>query len=216
MKQYQDITDPALAKALAHPLRTRILAALEDRTASPSELADELGVSIGVISYHVRRLAAMRFVKLVKNVPRRGAIEHYYTAVAGPRITSSAWGAAPSIVKRATLRGALHEVSSSVNDAASTGGFDRAESHLARLPVTLDEQGFKQIARELDALVEKIKSIEAASAKRLKRSDHQDELSATAVMMLFTSLAGATQTASDVGVRSGRSRKTQRRAPSRG
>ncbi len=32
MKPYQDITDPTVAKALTHPLRTRVLAALEDRT----------------------------------------------------------------------------------------------------------------------------------------------------------------------------------------
>jgi DNA-binding transcriptional ArsR family regulator len=216
MKQYQDITDPALAKALAHPLRTRILVALEDRTASPSELADELGVSIGVISYHVRRLAALRFVKLVKKVPRRGAVEHYYTAVAGPHITSAAWGATPSIVKQATLRGALGEVSSSVNDAASTGGFESADSHLSRTPITVDEQGFKQIARQLDALLPKIEKIEAESAKRLKRADHQDELKATMVLMLFTSIAGAdASSGSSNGAGRARPRKQARRSPSR-
>ncbi len=36
MKPFQDISDPALAKALAHPLRTRILAAL-----------DQLGGTVG-------------------------------------------------------------------------------------------------------------------------------------------------------------------------
>jgi hypothetical protein len=33
LRPHQDITDPRLAKALAHPTRTRILAALEGRTA---------------------------------------------------------------------------------------------------------------------------------------------------------------------------------------
>jgi DNA-binding transcriptional ArsR family regulator len=215
MKRYRDITDPALAKALAHPLRTRILAALEDRTASPSELAGELGVSIGVISYHVRRLASLGYLKLVKKVPRRGAIEHYYTTVAGPVITSSAWGATPTIVKQALLRGALQEVSASVNDAAVTGGFDRSNSHLARLPVTLDEQGFQDLAEELDELISKIKKIEAESAKRLKRADHQDELRATAVLMLYTSTEDARPISSDNGAHSSRSRKAGRRSPSR-
>lgn len=189
MKQYQDITDPALAKALAHPLRTRILSTLEGRTASPSELSEELGADIGVISYHVRRLAAMRLLKLVKRVPRRGALEHYYTAVAGPRITSAAWGATPSIVKQATVKGALEEISAQVNAAAAGDGFEQPESHLSRTPITVDRQGFEQVARELDALIPKIQKIEAASAKRLARSDHHDELDATVVMMLFTSRA---------------------------
>ena len=124
MKPYQDITDPALAKALAHPLRTRILAALENRTASPSELAEELDASLGVLSYHVRRLTALGFLKLVKRVPRRGAVEHYYTTVARPRITDDAWGATPKIVKEATLRAALDQIGGVVSGAAATGGFD--------------------------------------------------------------------------------------------
>jgi DNA-binding transcriptional ArsR family regulator len=192
MKQYQDITDPSLAKALAHPLRTRILAALEDRTASPSELADELGVSLGVVSYHVRRLAALRFLKLVKRVPRRGAVEHYYTVVAGPHITSAAWGATPSIVKQATVNAALAEIGAHVSDAAATDGFDQAEAHLSRTPLTVDGQGWKALARELDALLVRIDKIEAQSKARLERNDHRDEQRATVALMLFnSSTAGA-------------------------
>ena len=60
MKPYSDINDPRLIKALAHPLRVRILSILETRDmASPNEMADELGVSLGVMSYHVRRLHAL-------------------------------------------------------------------------------------------------------------------------------------------------------------
>ena len=216
MKQYQDITDPSLAKALTHPLRTRILAALEDRTASPSELSDELGVSIGVVSYHVRRLAALGFLKLVKRVPRRGALEHYYTAVAGPRISSSAWGATPNIVKRATVAAALQEISAQVNAAACGAGFEQPQSHLSRIPVTVDREGFRQIARELDALIPKIQKIEADSAKRLVGSDHQDELSATAVLMLFTSPSAAeVASMTGNGRRSARSRTTTKRSGSK-
>ena len=60
MKPYSDINDPRLIKALAHPLRVRILSILETRDmASPNEMADELNVSLGVMSYHVRRLHAL-------------------------------------------------------------------------------------------------------------------------------------------------------------
>jgi DNA-binding transcriptional ArsR family regulator len=187
MKLYQDITNPSLAKALAHPLRTRILAALEDRTASPSELADELGAPLGVVSYHVRRLAALRFLKLVKRVPRRGAVEHYYTAVAGPRITNSAWGATPTIVKQATVGAALEEIGTQVSAAASGGGFEQAEAHISRNPVVVDQKGWKALARELDALLPRIQKIEAESQKRLASTSKEREQSATVVLMLFNS-----------------------------
>jgi DNA-binding transcriptional ArsR family regulator len=189
MKQYKDITDPSLAKALAHPLRTRILGALDDRTASPSELADELGASLGVVSYHVRRLYALRFLELVKSVPRRGAVEHYYKAVAGPRITSTTWGETPTIVKQATVSAALQEIGSAVGDAAAAGGFEQAHAHLSRTPITVDQEGFDQLASELDALIGRAQKIEAESIKRLERADQLDEQRATMILMLFNSPA---------------------------
>jgi DNA-binding transcriptional ArsR family regulator len=187
VKPYHDITDPALAKALAHPLRTRILAALEGRTASPSELAGELDAPLGVVSYHVRRLAALGFLKLVKSEPRRGAVEHYYSAVGRPRITSDAWGRTPQIVKDATIQAAVDQVGAYVGAAVAEGGFDAGESHLTRSPVTVDAKGWSALARELDAMLERIKRIEDASRRRLLKADHEGEQEATVVMMLFNS-----------------------------
>lgn len=187
MKRYQDIADPSLAKALAHPMRTRILSALENRTASPSELSDELEAPLGVVSYHVRRLHALHFLKLVKRVARRGAVEHYYTTVAGPTITNTAWGSTPALVKQAMVSAALSEVGTSISAAANAGGFDQAEAHVSRTPLTVDQQGWKAIARELDALLLRIEKIQAESQKRLVRNDHGDEQQATVVLMLFNS-----------------------------
>ena len=62
--------DPALLKALAHPLRQRILFAL--RVVGPStatRLAERLGESSGLTSYHLRALAS---AGLVDEVPDRG------------------------------------------------------------------------------------------------------------------------------------------------
>lgn len=187
MKRYQDIADPSIAKALAHPLRTRILAALENRTASPTELSDELDAPLGVVSYHVRRLHALKFLKLVKRVPRRGAVEHYYTTVAGPRITNDAWISTPTIVKQATISAALTELGAQATDAVNAGGFEATGAHVSRTPITVDAEGWQQIARELDALLPRIEKIEAESQKRLLKADHQDERRATVGLILFRS-----------------------------
>ena len=58
-----DVTDVQALKALAHPLRGKLLGQL--RTYGPStasRLAAELGESSGSTSYHLRRLAAYGFV----------------------------------------------------------------------------------------------------------------------------------------------------------
>src|ERR1700730_16490605 len=39
LKPVRDIDDPRLAKALSHPLRVRIMGVLEQRTATPKQLA---------------------------------------------------------------------------------------------------------------------------------------------------------------------------------
>jgi DNA-binding transcriptional ArsR family regulator len=65
-------------RALAHPVRARILAELERRAASPSQLADVVGESVGVVSYHVRVLAEAGLAELVGTVPKRGALQHFY------------------------------------------------------------------------------------------------------------------------------------------
>ena len=187
MKPRQDITDPALAKALAHPLRTRILAALEGRTASPSELAGELDAPLGVVSYHVRRLVTLGFLKLVKREPRRGAVEYYYTAAGRPRITNAAWGKLPAIVKHASIKAAVDQVGAYVAAGAAEGGFDASDVHNTRSPVTVDGQGWHALARELDNLLERIAKIDAASRKRAARADHEGEREATVVLMLFHS-----------------------------
>jgi DNA-binding transcriptional ArsR family regulator len=185
MKPYRDITDPTVAKALAHPLRARILTALEGRTASPSELASELEVPLGVLSYHVRRLTALGLVKLVRRVPRRGAVEHYYTAESRPRITDEAWGSVPTVIKEATVNAAIGQIGSLVSSAVAGGGFDAPEAHLTRNPVTVDELGWRELGRELDALTDRIRTIAAESAQRLRSDGHQGPRHASVVLMLF-------------------------------
>ncbi len=167
MKPFHDITDPTVAKALAHPLRTRLLVALEDRTASPSELAAELDVPLGVLSYHIRRLNALGFLKLVRRVPRRGAVEHYYTATVRPPVTDAAWKATPEAVKDASIAGALGQVGAQVSAAAGAGGFNSPEARLSQAGVTVDEQGWRELAAELASLSARVQEIEAESGRRL-------------------------------------------------
>ena len=56
MKKVTTLDDPRYIKALSHPLRVRILAILEERSASPVKLAELLDASLGVVAYHVRTL----------------------------------------------------------------------------------------------------------------------------------------------------------------
>lgn len=189
MKPYSDINDPRLIKALAHPLRVRILSILESRDmASPNEMAEELDVSLGVMSYHVRRLHALGFLELVKRTPRRGAIEHHYRAKARPHVTDEGWAETPSIVKRAMVGASLQQITGFINAAAAQGGFDRGDAHLSRTVVALDEQGWKELAGELARLMERVDGLQDESLERVKASGEDADAivkRSAAVLMLF-------------------------------
>jgi DNA-binding transcriptional ArsR family regulator len=184
MKPQSDISDPRIIKALTHPLRIQILAALDERTASPSELADELGAPLGNVSYHVRQLAGLGLIKLVKRTPRRGAIEHHYKAVGRPQMSDGAWAGTPATVKDAVVGAALGDLGTAVSSAAAAGGFSRPDAHLTRTQVTLDERGWKDLDTELNATLARVQKIADASAKRLAKAGDGAE-DATVVMMLF-------------------------------
>jgi DNA-binding transcriptional ArsR family regulator len=83
MKHIFDDDDPRLAKGLSHPVRVQILRILQDRIASPNDLAVEIGAPLGNVSYHVRFLARLGLIELTGTRPRRGAIEHFYRAAGG-------------------------------------------------------------------------------------------------------------------------------------
>jgi DNA-binding transcriptional ArsR family regulator len=79
------VSDPRTLKAVAHPLRVRLLGALRlDGPATATELAARFGESSGSTSYHLRQLAKYGFVE--QDPEQRDARErrwrsvHRYTA----------------------------------------------------------------------------------------------------------------------------------------
>jgi DNA-binding transcriptional ArsR family regulator len=78
------LTDQGIITALGHPLRARILSVLDGGEASPKELATQLGEKLGNVSYHVRILVRLGLIELVRETPRRGAVEHHYRSAPRP------------------------------------------------------------------------------------------------------------------------------------
>src|SRR5919112_4373805 len=95
-----ETSEARIAKALAHPLRARILQRLGERVSSPGDLADELGAPLGVVSYHVRMLRDYNCVELVRTEPVRGALQHFYRATARPNLDDAQWRTLPSQLRR--------------------------------------------------------------------------------------------------------------------
>lgn len=79
VRQVQDVSS---LKALAHPLRVRLLACLREAgPATATELAKRLDTESGSTSYHLRVLAQHGFVADAGAEPRRHPRERRWTAV---------------------------------------------------------------------------------------------------------------------------------------
>src|ERR671933_363897 len=138
--------DQRIMKALSHPLRVRMLTLLNQKVASPSELADELDEPLGNVSYHMRFLADLNMVELVRTEPRRGAVEHYYQALEPPLISDADWVQLPVSLRRALSDSTLSNIANDLQGAAKAGGFDRENIHVSRVALTLDEQAWDELS----------------------------------------------------------------------
>jgi DNA-binding transcriptional ArsR family regulator len=177
----EHVIDQRIVKALAHPLRIRMLTVLNERVASPSELAGELEEPIGNVSYHMRTLADLGMVELVRTEPRRGAVEHYYKAVERPHLPAQDWATLPPSVRRSFSDATSRQVLDDFTSAAKGGGFERDGARLHRLELKLDQKGWDELGKLLDDVSQRIDKI-AAKAKD-RKSD--DKFSSGAVLMLF-------------------------------
>jgi DNA-binding transcriptional ArsR family regulator len=184
MKPIASMSDPRIVRALAHPMRLEILSIVEKRTASPKEIAQEIGAPLTHVSYHVRQLAQLGLIKLERTTPRRGAVEHHYSMEAEPSITPEAWREAPEIAKQAFVGAILGSVSAQVNAAAAEAGFSRGEAQLQRLSLELDDEGWREAATAIEKLVSELQRIHEDATERRKQV-HGSHSVATAVLMLF-------------------------------
>ena len=145
----ENLNDPRLVRALSHPLRVRILAILDERTASAIEIARMLRADLGVVAYHVRTLHRLGLIELVREVPVRGAVQRFFRALERPTFSREAWGKAPPVAKQALIGATLQQIHDYAQGSNAYGGFDRADAHITRTALRLDEEGFERLTKVL-------------------------------------------------------------------
>jgi DNA-binding transcriptional ArsR family regulator len=182
---YKTLENPAIVRALAHPLRAKMLYVLQDREASPKELSRHFDVPLSNVAYHIQILRKMKLIRLVRKTPRRGAVEHHYVADQVVSMYIEAWSQTPAPIKEIAVAQWLEDVGGYVTQAAATGGFNRDNAHLSRSRPVLDEEGWDLVAAKMDETLAFVDQVEKESTERLKRSNHEGERRSGVVMMLF-------------------------------
>jgi DNA-binding transcriptional ArsR family regulator len=187
MSKQTETKDPELQliKVLSHPLRWRILQVLNLQTASPSELAREIGAPLPNIAYHVRVLAENGAIELVKTAPVRGALEHFYRATRRPWLTEEMFEQLPPSARRAIFSEILRDIWSDVAAAAVAGELDDPTTHMMRTWLALDQQAYEELVEALDALQHRALELHAEAAPRLAAMSDDERLEHRTAMMLM-------------------------------
>jgi hypothetical protein len=168
----RETIDQDLVRALAHPMRVRILEALQGRAASPAELAREFCESLGVVSYHANTLLDVDCIEQVRARPKRGTLEHFYTARPRSFIGHQDWRRAPLPVRAGVTAEALRTFAARIGAAIDADTIDRREdTTLNWMPITVDEEGWRQTAEILDRALRELMAVAAASRERLGDAD---------------------------------------------
>jgi DNA-binding transcriptional ArsR family regulator len=168
--------DTVVAKALANPLRQRILLELERGPASPSSLARKLGRPLNLISYHTGVLAEAGCVELAYEQPVRGAIEHFYRPTERAFLDDEAFSQLPVGLRRRLVGQTIELIFDDTREAAEAGGFDDGEVHVSRTLLELDDEGYEDLTTLLAETLDRALEIHAASAGRAHANRRFTEL----------------------------------------
>lgn len=168
MARRADEEQERLLKAISHPLRHRVLAAIDEAgEASPKAVAARLGEPLGRVSHHVRVLARLGAIELTRTEPRRGAEEHFYRAAVRRYFDDDAWSRLPRKTRRAVIAQYVQRVLGDAAAAAAAAGFDHPKAHMSYVLLELDDEGMDAVAALLGETLERIQELNAEASRRL-------------------------------------------------
>jgi DNA-binding transcriptional ArsR family regulator len=163
--------DKRVSKSIAHSTRIDILRILNERTASPKELAEAMKEGVSQVSYHVTELHAYGNIELVKTEPRRGAVEHYYRAVTPPLISDEEAAKLSKGAREEISTVMLQSIISEAVGALRSGSFDsKTDRHVSWVPMLLGERGWTEMMELMADTLNRAQRIKDKDAARRQKT----------------------------------------------
>jgi DNA-binding transcriptional ArsR family regulator len=179
--------ETTLAAIVAHPTRARCFVILAERTASPVEIASEIGKDVGHVGYHVRKLQELNLIELVDERPVRGAVEHFYRAIERPVVLEEEFAEQTIDQREVFTRYILQLHVADVARAMDEHTFDaRSNRAIIRTPLLVDEAGFQELAELHVEMYERTLDIQARSDERRAGSEDEGVPSISTTMLFET------------------------------
>jgi len=166
--------ETTLAAIVAHPTRARAFSILAERTASPVEIAQQIGKDVGHVGYHVRKLLQLELIELVDEKPVRGAVEHFYRAIERPVVTEEEFAGQSveerEVFTRYTLQLHVTDIARAMDEHTVDARVNRV---VTRMPILVDEEGFQELSDLHTEVLERTMEIEARSNERRATSEEE-------------------------------------------
>jgi DNA-binding transcriptional ArsR family regulator len=177
--------DRRLIKAISHPLREHVLAVLNEKVASTSEIGREIDLEVPAFYHHVELLEELGFLERVESKRRRGAQEHFFRAKATLVFDEEAWGRVPATVRSDIAGSHIRAILGDLVAALRAGAFGaNPATHNTWLPGVFDRLGWQECLALMNETLERAMAIQRRSSERIVATG-EPGLSATIALMGF-------------------------------
>ena len=175
--------------ALSSKQRVEIFAILCERVASPKEISEALNEGLSQVSYHVVVLRNCGLIVEDHQIPRRGAVEHFYRAVAPTLIPPKAWDHLPPTMRKGLSASILQHFFEDASTSMEAGTFDEAPGELSWSPLILDVPGVEELGQLARDFLESVMKLQANANKRLLTENGRAAEATSATVFLASFLS---------------------------
>ncbi len=173
-KESREDVELRLAKAMAHPVRVKALALMNEQPIAPVEVADKIGVELSNVSYHFRTLLELDCIEATGTEQVRGSIKTTYRSKIPLAFDTMVWESLSRQAKSSLTGTILQSVMTRTSDALMAETFDGdKEPHISISTVKIDWEGWDEISQALATMMYRVVEIEKESAARATGRDER-------------------------------------------
>jgi DNA-binding transcriptional ArsR family regulator len=158
---------------MSHDTRAKALRILSERTASPAEIAREIGEKVENVSYHVKKMAEWGVVKLVseRKADGAGAIEHFYRATVWHLIDTVEWEELHAALAADFLGDIAQKMLADIAESLDANLLGKDKNfHLTRTRLAFDGQGRQEVLEIEERARKEILEVQALAKERMAES----------------------------------------------
>lgn len=184
-----ELINPRLAAAMSHPTRVQAMTVLNERTASPREIATEIDEPLNNVTYHVNQLRDLGCIELVRTEAARGGrvLERFYKATQRSYFDEEAWDVLTDRERLGVTGAGMKIIAKDIAQSMASGAFSSGDgAHIGRSVLQVDDEGWHEIIELIERSNREVIEIEERVARRAAEGA-EPAIDAKVVMFQFRS-----------------------------